>query len=77
METDVIASHGTRMEFVDIKLSNEIGKTDHIRTIQATAQSYGGLSAKPFILRPNWPASTTTITFAQAIAVLYRASDLH
>ncbi len=69
LETDVIAFHANRMIFVDIKLSNETGKTEHIRTIHATAQRYGGLSAKAVVLRPAWPVSSATSSFAQAMGV--------
>ena len=69
-ETDIIAFHGNHMLFIDVKLSNETGKTERIRTAHATAHGYGGLSAKGVVLRPAWPDSATTVNYASATKVV-------
>jgi hypothetical protein len=76
-ESDVVALHGDRLVFYDVKLQAPDGgrKTEQIRAVRETAMRLGGLSAAPVLVRPNWPATAHVEQFASVLGVkvLHRA----
>jgi hypothetical protein len=71
VETDVVACSGDRLAFYDLKIDrpDASGKTAQIRTAHNTARTFGGLSARAVMVRPNWPASPPVEDFAEALGV--------
>jgi hypothetical protein len=71
IETDLMALHGDRIALYDVKLQSPDapGKSDQIRSVRATADKLGGLSAAAVLLRPNWPATPHVVKFAEALKV--------
>ena len=80
LECDVVALHGDRIAVYDAKLDQpkSKGKTEQIRAAAKTAQDLGGLSATAVVVRPNWPRSPGTRSFADAMKVrLVTSEDAH
>lgn len=73
LETDLLVKHNGHIVILDLKLSGEgqsdTPQTDQIRSLATTTRRLGGLSARGFMLRPNWPADPGTRAFAEAMRV--------
>jgi hypothetical protein len=58
-EVDLVALHGDRLVFLDLKLPGSddqrtVPPGDQIRTAAETARMMGGLGATPVLIRPSW-----------------------
>ncbi len=71
VETDVVACAGDRLAFYNIKIDRPTspGKTEQIRAAHETARTFGGLSARAVLVRPNWSSSRPILEFAGVLGV--------
>jgi len=82
-EVDLVALHGDRLVFLDLKLPGSDDQRtappgDQIRTAAETARMMGGLGATPVLIRPSWEgpefADLSLLAVNHRVTVLGRES---
>lgn len=78
-EVDLVALHGDRLVFLDLKLpvsddSRTVPPGDQIRTAAETARMMGGLGATPVLIRPSWDGPT--FANLELLAIQHRVTVL-